>query len=102
LRSFHAPSGNVSCEVFTSGATCTVESSGETFVLEADSPARVESAAVLSPGLGEVVEYGHTVGDGSITCEVPPSDVPRGVTCVDQSDGHGFEASRDASRQEVH
>lgn len=99
IRSFHAPSGNVSCEVFGNGATCTVDSIGETFVLEADAPARTEAAAVLPRDLGELVEYGNTVTVGSITCEVPPSDVPRGITCVDQSDGHGFEASRITSRQ---
>jgi hypothetical protein len=99
IRSFHAPSGNVSCEVFSDGATCTVDSIGESFVLEAGATGRIESAAVLPRDLGELVEYGNTVTAGSITCEVPPSDVPRGITCVDQSDGHGFEASRIPSRQ---
>jgi hypothetical protein len=102
VRSFHAPSGNVDCEVLTDGATCTVESVGLTFVLESGSAARIESAATLPSELGELVGYGSIVSAGSITCEVPPSDVPRGITCVDQSDGHGFEASRDTSRQEAY
>ncbi|HTT93533.1 MAG TPA: hypothetical protein VMF55_02610 [Solirubrobacterales bacterium] len=102
VRSFHAPSGNVSCEVFGDGATCTVASVGLTFVLEPGNAARIESGAALSSGLGELVGYGNVVSVGSITCEVPPSDVPRGITCVDRSDGHGFEASRDASRQEAY
>jgi hypothetical protein len=101
-RSFHAPSGNVSCEVFSDSATCTVESVASTFVLEPGSPARVESGSALPTGLGELVEYGNTVSVGQIACEVPPSDVPRGISCVDQSDGHGFEASRLQSRQETY
>lgn len=102
LRSFHAPSGNVSCEVFGDGATCTVESVGTTFVLEPGAPARVEAGTALPSSFGELVEFGNVVSAGSITCEVPPSDVPRGITCVDQSDGHGFEASRVSSRQEAY
>jgi hypothetical protein len=102
VRSFHAPSGNVSCEVLTDGATCTVASVGLTFVLESGSAARVEAGAALPSGLGELMDYGSTVSAGSITCEVPPSDVPRGITCVDLSDGHGFEASRDSSRQKAY
>jgi hypothetical protein len=42
------------------------------------------------------------VSAGSISCEVPPSDVPRGVTCVDIGTGHGFEASRIASREKAY
>jgi hypothetical protein len=101
--SFHAPSGNVSCEVFLEGATCTVASVGETFVLDPGEPATIEAEAALPPGYGEAVGYGSTVaGGGSVTCEVPPSDSPRGVSCVDSSDGHGFEASRVPDRQKAY
>jgi hypothetical protein len=103
VRSFHAPSGNVSCEVFVEGATCTVASVGETFVLEPGAPARIESAAALPRGLGEATGYGSVVsGGGSVSCEVPPSDVPRGISCADSADGHGFEASRIRDRQEAY
>jgi hypothetical protein len=102
VRSFHAPSGNVSCQVFIDGATCSVESIGETFVFEAGGPARIEPIATLPRSLGELADYGTTVSAGSITCEVPPSDVARGITCSDASSGHGFEASRVESRQSAY
>ena len=101
--SFHAPSGNVSCEVFVEGATCTVASVGETFVLDPGEPATIEAEAALPADYGEAVGYGSTVaGGGSVTCEVPPSDSPRGISCVDSSDGHGFEASRVPDRQKAY
>jgi hypothetical protein len=102
LRSFHAPSGNVSCEVFADGASCTVESIAETFLFEAGEPARIESGTALPRDLGELVGYGETVSSGSISCEVPPSDVPRGISCSDSASGHGFEASRIPSRQSAY
>jgi hypothetical protein len=102
LRTFHAPSGNVSCEIFTTGATCTVESVGETFAFSSGEAARIEPGDDLPRSLGERVGYGATVSSGSISCEVPPSDVPRGVSCVDSSSGHGFDASRIPERQEAY
>lgn len=102
LRSFHAPSGNVSCQIYAEAASCTVDSIGETFVFEAGGQGRIESVATLPRGLGELVGYGSTVSAGSVTCEVPPSDVPRGITCSDSSTGHGFEASRVESRQSAY
>jgi len=101
-RAFHAPSGNVSCEIVAGGAACTVESVDETFRLVAGEPAAIESGASLPRSLGELVPYGSSVSAGSISCEVPPSDVPRGITCVDTGTGHGFEASRIASRQKAY
>jgi hypothetical protein len=102
IRSFHAPSGNVSCQLFADGATCTVESIGETFIFEAGGPGRIEPITALPRGLGELVDYGNIVSAGSVTCEVPPSDVARGITCSDASSGHGFEASRIGSRQSAY
>ncbi len=102
VRAFHVPSGNVSCEILTEGASCTVESVGETFVVEAGEPGRIESATSLPRDLGEAVGYGSTVSAGTITCEIPPSDVPRGISCSDSSSGHGFEASRVPSRQSAY
>lgn len=102
VRSFHAPSGNVSCEILTDGASCTVESVGETFAFEAGEPARIEPTATLPSALGELIDYGNTVSVGSISCEVPPSDVARGITCSDATSGHGFEASRVPARQSAY
>lgn len=102
VRTFHAPSGNVSCQILVDGASCTVESIGETFVFEAGGSARIEPTAALPRGFGELVGYGNTVGAGSIICEIPPSDVPRGITCSDSSTGHGFEASSVSSRQSAY
>lgn len=100
-RTFHAPSGNVSCRVTSSTAACTVASIGTTFVLPASGPAYTESSAQLARGAGEAAGYGQTISVGGVTCEVPPSSVARGISCTN-SDGHGFEASRVSSRQKTY
>lgn len=102
MRAFHVASGNVSCEILADGATCTVEPIAQTFTFEGGEPARMEPGAALAQDIGELVPYGSTVSVGSVTCEVPPSSVPRGITCSDSSSGHGFEASRVTSRQSVY
>jgi hypothetical protein len=101
-RAFHVASGNVSCEMSAGRAVCTVEPTQQSFVLEGGEAARVESVTILPPGVGELVPYGSTVTAGSISCEIPPSNVPHGITCVDTSSGHGFEASRVANRQKLY
>lgn len=102
LRTFHVASGNVSCEVLADGAICTVEPISQTFAFQGGEPARTESSAVLPKDLGELVPYGSTVAVGSVSCEIPPSNVPHGITCGDSSSGHGFEASRVPARQSVY
>lgn len=102
LRTFHAPSGNVSCAITSSGALCTVDSIATTFRVEGGGAGQIESGSALPRGYGELVEFGNTVNAGSITCTVPESDEPRGITCVDTSTGHGFEASRITSRQDAY
>jgi len=102
LRAFHAPSGNVSCEILSSGALCSVESITKTFSFDAGEEARTESGVALSRGAGELAPYGSTVSVGSITCLIPQSDEPRGITCSDGESGHGFEASRVPDRQSVY
>jgi hypothetical protein len=102
LRSFHVASNGVSCEIREDGALCTVESTGQTFAFEDGEPAQIESVTTLPPGLGELVPYGSAVAAGSISCEIPPSNVPRGITCVDSASGHGFEASRVSGRQSAY
>jgi hypothetical protein len=102
LRAFHVASGNVSCEVLLDGATCTVEPIAQTFAFTGGEPARIEPSVALPKDLGEVVPYGSTVAVGSVSCEIPPSNVPRGIVCSDAGSGHGFEASRVADRQSVY
>jgi hypothetical protein len=102
LRSFHAPSGNVSCEILADGALCSVDSVATTFAFSDGQPARIESGASLPRSAGELAPYGTTVSAGSVTCTVPRSDDPHGITCVDAGSGHGFEASRVASRQHAY
>ncbi|HEY6887357.1 MAG TPA: hypothetical protein VI300_06240 [Solirubrobacter sp.] len=100
-RTFHAPSGNVTCQIDGSSAACAVASLGSTFVLPASGSAQLESGLRLGRGAGQEVPFGSSVSAGSITCEVPPQSVARGVTCTNASNGHGFEASRVASRQKL-
>jgi hypothetical protein len=102
LRTFHAPSGNVSCEILPDGALCTVGSIDTTFFFSGGKSAHIESGAVLSDGAGELASYGTTITEGSITCMIPQSDEPRGITCTDADSGHGFEASRVSARQHAY
>lgn len=102
LRTFHAPSGNVSCEILSNGALCSVESIDETFVFGESGTARLESGASLPRAYGPLAPYGTTVSAGSVTCTVPPSDSPHGIVCSDAESGHGFEASRVPNRQHVY
>ncbi len=102
LRSFHAPSGNVSCAITSNGAYCTVASIATTFRLTVGSPGQIEPGAVLPKGFGELADWESTVSAGSITCTVPASNEPRGIVCSDVSSGHGFEASRVSARQKAY
>jgi hypothetical protein len=102
VRLFHAPGGNVNCEVQADSARCTVVSTAQTFVLPAgDEAAYVESGAALPTDSGALTGFGSTVSIGAISCEVPYEDEPRGVVCQDNDTGHGFQASKDYSRQQV-
>lgn len=102
VRTFHAPSGNVSCEILSNGAICSVDSVGKTFSFAEGEAARAESGALLPRGAGELAPYGATMSSGSITCTVPNSNEPRGIVCSDAESGHGFEASRVSARQNVY
>ncbi len=102
LQTFHAPSGNVSCAITSDGAFCSVASIGTTFRVEGGGVGEIESGSVLPRGFGELAAYGRTISAGSITCTVPEADEPRGITCLDASSGHGFEASRVSSRQKAY
>lgn len=102
LRSFHAPSGNVSCAITSQGAYCTVDSIATTFRLEDGRPGDIESGAALTRGFGELAGYGTSVSAGSVTCTIPESNEERGIVCSDAGSGHGFEASRIPARQKVY
>jgi hypothetical protein len=102
LRTFHAPSGNVSCEILSNGALCSVDSIATTFRFADGGPAQIESGAALSGGAGEFIPYGGTVSAGSVTCTVPLSNEPHGIICTDSESGHGFEASRISGRQHAY
>lgn len=102
VRTFHAPSGTVSCSILAEGALCAVSSIDETFVFDHGSAAAVEPGAALPRRAGELAPYGSTVSEGGISCVVPQSDEARGIVCTDSSTGHGFEASRVASRQSTY
>lgn len=102
LRAFHAPSGNVSCAITSTGAFCTVDSISTTFRVADGGTGRIESGSTLPRSFGELARYGSTVSAGFVTCTVPEADEPRGITCVDTSTNHGFEASMIDSRQEAY
>lgn len=102
LRTFHVPSGNVSCEVGPSTASCSVASIGETFVLPSGEKGRLESDVILPRGTGELAPYGSTIAVGAVVCSVPQASEPRGITCSDSETGHGFEASRVPDRQSTY
>ena len=102
VRTFHAPSGNVSCEILSNGARCSIDSTGETFSFSNGQEAHDDPGVVLSRGAGELAPYGSTVSAGSISCAIPQSNEPRGIVCSDSESGHGFEASRISTRQSVY
>lgn len=102
VRVFHAPSGNVSCEISAHGALCSVGSIAETFSFDNGQPAEITPGTALAQGAGELASYGAVLSSGSIACRIPESDEPRGIICEDESSGHGFEASRVSSRQRAY
>lgn len=102
VRTFHAPSGNVSCEISAHGALCSVNSTAETFSFANGQPAEITPGVALADGVGELASYGAVVSSRSIACRVPESDEPHGIICEDVDSGHGFEASRVSSRQRAY
>lgn len=102
VRIFHAPSGNVTCEISADGALCSVGSIAETFSFDNGQPAQITAGTALADGAGEPVSYGAVLSRGSIACRIPESDEPHGIICEDIGSGHGFEASRVSSRQRAY
>lgn len=99
-QTFHTP--NVSCEIRTDGALCTVNSTGETFVFEDGGAAYIEPGSRVPEDAGALAAWDSAVSGGSVTCTIPPLDEPRGIACVDAETGHGFEASRVPARQRAY
>lgn len=102
LRTFHALSGNVSCEILSDGALCSVGSIARTFAFSDGQAAHIASGASLAQGAGELAPYGSTISATSVTCTIPLSSEPRGVVCTNADSWHGFEASRISGRQHVY
>lgn len=102
VRIFHAPSGNVSCEISAHGALCSVGSTAETFSFDNGQPAETTPGTALADGAGELASYGAVLSSGSIVCRIPESDEPHGIICEDGDSGHGFEASRVSSRKRAY
>jgi hypothetical protein len=102
-QGFHAPSGNISCAIQSAGAECSVVSANLTFVLPPGGGAAYKTTGLSVPqGAGPVAPYGTNQSAGRITCEIPPSSRPAGITCRNVGTGHGFQASRAAGRQSVY
>lgn len=100
---FFAPSGNVSCVIQGDSAKCSVASIDTTFVLPSGGGTAYRSAGVDVPrGSGSEAPFDTQQSNGSVTCTIPPSNVPAGISCQDNASGHGFEASRVVARQKVY
>lgn len=99
VKAFHTR--NVSCEVGASEAICTVNSTGEDFILQSGSSARTRFTRILAKGHGQPSAWGVSWSVGSTTCTVPRSDEARGIVCTDGL-GHGFEASAVGSRAKTY
>lgn len=99
FQSFHTP--GVSCQLDTAGATCTVVSTGEDFVLNSGAPAYRDYSSSLPSGYGSPASWGSGFSAGSISCSVPQSYEAKGISCTDGS-GHGFEASRVEDRKSTY
>jgi hypothetical protein len=90
-RTFFAPSGNVTCVIRGDSAKCSVASIGTTFVLPPTGGMAYETTSLTVPR-----------GSGSVTCTIPPSNVPAGISCRNSVTDHGFEASRVPARQKIY
>ena len=101
-RTFHVPTGAVSCRVSASSAMCTVARNATTFSFADGGPARREGSAVISPGAGFEADWSSTVKVGTVLCRIPPKGVRMGVSCKDTDSEHGFEASRHPDRRRVY
>jgi hypothetical protein len=102
-HTFFAPGGNVTCVIQGDSASCSVASADITFVLPLGGGAAYTTAGQeVARGSGVEAAFGTEQSNGTVTCTIPPSNVPAGISCRDNSSAHGFEASRVPARQKVH
>ena len=102
-RTFFAPSGNVTCMIQGAGAKCSVASANLTFVLPTSGGMAYSMGGLAVPrGIGSEASFGTAQSNGQVLCTIPPSNTPAGITCRNDSTGHGFEASRVPSRQQLY
>ncbi|HVT64520.1 MAG TPA: protein kinase [Mycobacteriales bacterium] len=99
---FHAPQGNVNCEIGAQVTVCSVVQADETFVLPHTGAAYREPGLRIPDTRGRLADWGSSVSNGSVTCSIPESYEPKGIVCRDSVSGHGFEASKVASRQHTY
>lgn len=101
-RVFYAPGRNISCSLQSESVQCSVASADVTFVLApGGGGAYTMPGLSVSPAAGQEAPYDTQQSDGVVVCQIPPESVPAGITCRNTASGHGFEASRVASRQSV-
>ncbi|HVV75136.1 MAG TPA: protein kinase [Mycobacteriales bacterium] len=99
---FHAPQGNVNCEIGPQLTICSVVQADETFVLPRSGAAYREPGLRIPDTRGRLADWGTSVNNGTVTCSIPQSYEPKGIICRDADTGHGFEASKVASRQQTY
>jgi hypothetical protein len=113
---FHSPSGNIYCDMHTgddgkSQTTCVT--TAHDWVSPPRSPdcatnqhwgdalSLLQGVAAFDcyyrllpgdPAAGQILDYGQTLANGTITCESEPS----GMTCTDTSTGHFFRIARES------
>ncbi len=102
-RTFFAPSGNVTCVIQGDGAKCSVASTDTTFVLPSGGGTAYTTAGLaVARGSGSEAPLGTEQSNGTVTCTIPPANIPAGISCRDGMSDHGFEASRVRARQKVY
>jgi len=107
LVGFTSPSGNVGCMVDSTFVRCDIAERdwsppprpadcefdyGQGINMVAGEEAEFICAGDTALGGGEPLEYGKSVGAGSLSCESAES----GITCRDSTTGHGFTIAREA------
>ena len=107
LLYFHAPSGNIACEMAQDHATCQIMERnferptkpadcewdyGETFGVEGEARGELLCVSDTVFGAPDAFElgYGERIGNGLVTCVSATS----GMTCSTSSGSHGFALSR--------
>ncbi len=98
-KQFYVGTGNISCWLTSESAACSVASNQLTFQVLGNADGETEDGAKFGRASGSRVDYGTTVAVGDFSCEIPPESASRGVVCLNNATGHGFEASKVPARQ---